>query len=546
MAFIGGREYLSLPCGRFSTAVHSERYEARRTLEQYFSFEAPGRNLADILHQIPLFRELTAKELRVLQNVVHIRKYAASEPVFVEAEPGAGMYIIRMGRVNIVLHHKSDNPVILSELHEGDFFGEMALLGDTERSASAIAQEQSELIGFFNPDLIEIISVYPQMGSKISLGLATTLPRDCALPTTNFAINGLIGDRMKKLFGEAPVRLIGIGILLVGIVLLVLTVQTLLVPFVGALFLAYSFEPGIVRLQRRGMGRGNAFILLLGLFTIAVLALLMLAPSWLALESANGFDAHFPSKVVAQLGGFDTWVESHIKVFGKVKITETIDQRVFECAERIATQLPSLAASFTVNLMLIPFMAYFLVRDGRSLRRSLVNLVPNRYFEMTLSMFHRIDQQIGGYLRGRLLECVLAGVVQMVLMGATEAILGIRQPNILLIGGVSGVLDLIPYVGPLFGAIFGTALYLGTDNLTTSSIWALLAIIAITHLIDNIVIAPAVLSHNVDLHPLTVVLALVIGGESLGILGLLIAVPVAASIKVIAQEVYANYQIQLR
>ena len=66
------------------------------------------------------------------------------------------------------------------------------------------------------------------------------------------------------------------------------------------------------------------------------------------------------------------------------------------------------------------------------------------------------------------------------------------------------------------------------------------------HVVDNLVIAPAVLSHNVDLHPLTVALVLVIGGELLGTLGLLIAIPVASSIKVIAQEVYANYQVRVR
>ena len=66
------------------------------------------------------------------------------------------------------------------------------------------------------------------------------------------------------------------------------------------------------------------------------------------------------------------------------------------------------------------------------------------------------------------------------------------------------------------------------------------------HLIDNLVIAPAVLSQNVDLHPLTVVLVLVIGGELLGVLGLLIAIPVASSIKIIVQEFYANYQAQAR
>lgn len=132
-------------------------------------------SLADILHHIPLFGALTPKELRILEQVVHIRNYQANEPVFVETEPGAGMYVIRSGSVNVVLNHKSDNPILLAQLQAGDFFGEMALLGDTERNASAIAQEPSVLIGFFHPDLIEIISLHPEMGAKISLGLATTL-----------------------------------------------------------------------------------------------------------------------------------------------------------------------------------------------------------------------------------------------------------------------------------------------------------------------------------------------------------------------------------
>lgn len=351
---------------------------------------------------------------------------------------------------------------------------------------------------------------------------------------------------MKRLFGEVPARLAGIAIILAIAILLVLTIRILLVPFVGALFLAYLLEPGIVTLQRKGMGRGNAFIVMLGVSAIAFMMLLAMAPSWLTMESVGGFKGNFPTKVQNTLDGLDKWKDKRFPVFKKVDISSRVKQRTVELAESVVTELPGMAAGFTVNLMLIPFIAYFLVRDGRSLRRSIVHLVPNRYFEMALSMFHRIDQQIGGYLRGRLIECMLAGAVQMLLMGGTEAILGIRQPNILLISGVSGVLNLIPYVGPIFGAIFGSILYFGANNLPNTSIFALLAVIAIVHLVDNIVIAPAVLSHNVDLHPLTVVLALVIGGEVLGVLGLLIAVPVAASIKVIAQEFYANYQVQVR
>src|SRR3989442_8533687 len=101
------------------------------------------------------------------------------------------------------------------------------------------------------------------------------------------------------------------------------------------------------------------------------------------------------------------------------------------------------------------------------------------------------------------------------------------------------------YLGRVFATILGTFLYL-VWGLHLQSVWGFTAAAAGAHVIENVFIAPAVLSHNVDLHPLTVALVLVIGGELLGTLGLLIAIPVTSTIKVIAQEVYANYQLRVR
>ena len=140
-----------------------------------FKYGPRKESLAEILQNVPLFNELSPKELQILEKLVHIRTYQAGEPVFVETEPGAGMYVIRTGRVDIVLRHKADNRIVLAELETGDFFGEMALLGDSARSATAVAREQSELIGFFHPDLEEIINLHPVTGAKISFGLAKTL-----------------------------------------------------------------------------------------------------------------------------------------------------------------------------------------------------------------------------------------------------------------------------------------------------------------------------------------------------------------------------------
>ena len=348
---------------------------------------------------------------------------------------------------------------------------------------------------------------------------------------------------MKSLFGELPLRVIGFAVILVFVALLILTVEILLVPFVAALFVAYLLEPGIVAMQRRGMDRGNAFLLLLTASLFVIGTILMFAPSWLRIESIAGSPENFSARITQQLTEMEQWVDAKVPMVSSINIAEEVIRRTETVAGQFFAALPALLTSLTVNLLLVPLIAYFMVRDGRGLKRSIVKLVPNRYFEMALIMFHRIDLQIGGYLRGRLIECMLVAVTQVLLTGI--AILFVPQTQVLLISVVCGITNLIPYVGPLLGLTFGALIYLGS-GLPLSSVLALVIVVAVAHLIDNVLIAPAVLSHNVDLHPLTVVLVLVIGGELLGVLGLLIAIPVAASMKVIIQEFYRNYQVQVR
>src|SRR6516162_2393265 len=93
-----------------------------------FRLGSRSKPLGEILHNIPLFRDLTPKELRILERVVHLRTYQPDETIFTENEPGAGVYVIRSGRIDINLHHEGRGSTLLAELEAGDFFGEMALL----------------------------------------------------------------------------------------------------------------------------------------------------------------------------------------------------------------------------------------------------------------------------------------------------------------------------------------------------------------------------------------------------------------------------------
>jgi predicted PurR-regulated permease PerM len=348
---------------------------------------------------------------------------------------------------------------------------------------------------------------------------------------------------VKNLFGEAPLRILAIAGLLVALFLAFLAIRILLVPFVAALFVAYLFEPVIVVIQRRGMDRGRAFLLLLGLTLGGIVIILSLMPQWLRLEALGGSSAIFAQRMSEQFGALERWVDTRLPFLQSTNIGDQVITKAAALGSRFFEQLPGLVTSFLVNLLLVPFIAYFMIRDGKTLKRRIVELVPNRYFEMSLIMLNRIDQQIGGYLRGRLIECILVGITQVLCMGAVSVF--VDQRHILLIAAVCGITNMIPYLGPVMGTVFGAVLYLGT-GLPVTSIYGLIAASAGAHLVDNILIAPAVLSHNVDLHPLTVALVLVIGGELLGTLGLLIAIPVASTIKVIGQEFYTNYQLQVR
>lgn len=140
------------------------------------------KSIKDILQNNFLFQDLRRKELQFVLNIVHIRDYRTSEKIFQQSEVGVGMYIIVTGRVDIEVENFMDESpndlVLITRLGAGDFFGELSLV-ETEgrRTASATAAENTRLIGFFKPDLIEILDRNPAVGVKIVFRLAEVLGR---------------------------------------------------------------------------------------------------------------------------------------------------------------------------------------------------------------------------------------------------------------------------------------------------------------------------------------------------------------------------------
>ncbi len=132
---------------------------------------AAQKTLQDILKEIPIFSELSAKELRKVEAICYDRFYKEGEEIFHEGEPGTGMYIIKTGHVHISKKHE-EHETQIAALEPGDFFGELALLDESPRSATAIATAASEIIGIYRPDFLDLIKRDPWAGTSILLKLA--------------------------------------------------------------------------------------------------------------------------------------------------------------------------------------------------------------------------------------------------------------------------------------------------------------------------------------------------------------------------------------
>lgn len=120
-----------------------------------------------LLKKIPLFEKLTKRELRNVADIIYERSYETDEFMFEKGQPGAAMFAIKSGSVQVVVPDKKGNDIVLATLKPGTFVGELALLDDSPRSAAAKAVEKTEALAFFRSDLNKLLDTEPEIASKI-------------------------------------------------------------------------------------------------------------------------------------------------------------------------------------------------------------------------------------------------------------------------------------------------------------------------------------------------------------------------------------------
>ena len=305
--------------------------------------------------------------------------------------------------------------------------------------------------------------------------------------------------------------------------------RVLFPPLVLAGSIVFILNPVVTALQHRGLPRAaGAGVAYLGVFALIALAGVGLWP--LAAAQVDELTDDWPD-IRARV---ERWVDARAEEstgtffeFTREDIEESLDQGGGTFEDQLQRVRKIGAEVFHVLLILVlgPVIAFYLLVDVPHLRRVAESLIPDGARDEVMAVAHKLNRAIGGFFRGQLMVALIVGVLCSIGLGI------IQLKFWFLIGMIAGLFNVVPLIGPWVGGIPGVTIALTTG----SPIKALLVVVIMAGVqqIDNHFITPQVMQRAVQLHPAAVMLALVAGGSLFGFLGLLLAVPTAAVLKIV-------------
>jgi predicted PurR-regulated permease PerM len=327
--------------------------------------------------------------------------------------------------------------------------------------------------------------------------------------------------------------MIGLALLVALFVYLLVQGRVVLAPLLIAVVFIFVLNPLVGSLNRRGVPRviGTAIGFVIILAGLVLLGFLVI-PS--IIDQAISFTETFPeifdntSDQVSDLAVFlgfervEFWTYDELVTYlNDPGNQETITGFLFGWLRGVTAGV----FEFILVFLLGPVLAFYLLIDLPNVQRRLLALVPRGNRAETAYVGREVNTAVGGFLRGQLLVAIIVGV--LLSLGYWL----IDLPFWLLIGMVGGFLNIVPFLGPWVGGILGVVVAIATTDLTTA-IWATVVAVAVQQ-IDNNFVSPTVLRATVRLHPAVTLLVLVLAGAVAGFWGIIIAVPLAATVKIV-------------
>ncbi len=333
--------------------------------------------------------------------------------------------------------------------------------------------------------------------------------------------------------------LVAIGILAVCI-FVVLKIQNMLISFVLAFTIYYLIAPFVNAIERTGVPRSiSVASIFLFIGALAAIGTYLLLPG--INSQLLSFKDELPKYIEGTaklLANVDKILNASMGTTYGINISNTVESVMLSSSKQMISNLPQFFSSSLVVMILAPFFAFFILLDSQKLMKQFLAIVPNNLFELALKLQYQMNTQVGGFVRAKLIESGIIGAI--VWIGLTS----IDFPYSSLLAFFAALTNLIPYIGPVVGAVPAVLIAL-INGTTVFGFACLMGVYVLAQIIDNVFIIPLVVAKIVNLHPVSATIVIIIGAQLGGIIGMIISIPVASIIKLTSEAVYQHF-VELR
>ena len=316
----------------------------------------------------------------------------------------------------------------------------------------------------------------------------------------------------------------------------------ILIVFVISVLLSLIFDPFVSMFEKKGLNRLLSSLIIFAIFFLIIyLIFSFLVPSFIQQVKQLSEKVRIYLTPI-QLKKIGTEVQKNIPLIKsgdlQERITRYISFQVENSFNYFSALFSSLLSTIAI-LVIVPFITFFLVKDNKKIIRGILNIVPNKYFDMSYYVIKKVTFQLSKYVRAWIFDATFVGCT----MGVGLYFIGID--NALPLGVISGFGHLVPYFGPFIGGIPAILISIIVFG-DFSRVPYIIMLVLTTYAFDNGVVQPYIFSKSLDIHPIIIILLIIAGGQLFGIIGMLLAIPTATVIRTFAKEIYfafSNYKI---
>lgn len=316
------------------------------------------------------------------------------------------------------------------------------------------------------------------------------------------------------------------SVIIFALSMLAILLAPLLVPIIISFALYALLEPLSSIIERKGLSRTAASISVLFLLILSAILCMSLLMPHLSTQLSQ-LQEQLPvvwKTLMDFVSDFNVYLTQALGIKYEVNsLTAPLLNNINEWGKTALIEGSNLIISFTVLLILVPIFTFFLIRDYRHFRNFMLDNLPNNSFELGWLIYHRVAHQLQYYIRGIMIQSGIMSIMATI----GFYIIGMDSP--ILLGIIAGILNLIPYIGPLLAMALPALLALGHVPLDLWLVGAAIGVIIVAQLIDNVVVIPSVIANAVDLHPVMVIIGIIIFGNLFGFVGMVVAIPVIST-----------------